>query len=367
MDSHRFDVIVVGGGLSGLTAAGVAVRGGLKVALVATGPGSFVLGSGCMEEQEFARPGASPEMAEAIAFFCEMAQAAGCPFEGSVSERHLLPTILGGFGSVALAPRFLWNADPGSGHSTAIVGIKELSCFDENFMAERLNEHAHRLGFNATYQARQISLAPMFSGPITTVRIAARFDSDQGFRAELLNSLRIATSGFERILVPGMLGLHSSNETLAQFEHELGCSLSEIPTLPPSISGLRLFHRLRDYLRNIGAELFEGFPVVKVNISGGLCTELVIASPGHPLILRGESVVLAAGQHTSELLGDACVGHDEQMRPLTSAGKVTASNLFDAETGSRDGAEGCGNAMQILAGHRTGIAAAATRGKYAAG
>ena len=367
MDSHRFDMIVVGVGLSGLTAAGAAAHGGLKVALVATGPGSFVLGSGCLEEQEFARPGAAPEMADAIAFFREIAQTAGCPYEGNVSAGHLLPTILGSYKSFALAPRFLWNADPGSSRSTAIVGIKELSCFDENFIAERLNEHARRLGFNSTYQARQISLAPMFKGPVTTVRIAARFDSYQGFRAELLSALRIAASGFERILVPAMLGLNSSEKDLVQFEHELGCSLCELPTLPPSISGLRLFHGLRGYLSEIGVELFEGFPVVKLQISGGLCTEVVIASPGHPLILRGDSVALATGQHTSELLGRACAGHDEQIRPLTSAGTVMAANLFDAETDSRDGPEGSGNAMQICAGYRAAIAAAATRGNYAAG
>jgi anaerobic glycerol-3-phosphate dehydrogenase len=367
MNSHRFDVIVVGGGLSGLTAAGAAARDGLKVALAATGPGSFVLGSGCMEEQEFARPGDAIEMAEAIAFFREMAQAAGCPFEGGPSEARLLPTILGDFESVALAPRFLWNANPGTSGSTAIVGVKELSTFDENFMAERLNEHASRLGFNPAVRARQISLSPIFAGPITTVRIAARFDSDKGFRSELLGALRIAASGFERILVPAMLGLNSSEEELAQFEHALGCSLGELSTLPPSIAGLRLFHRFRGYLREIGVELFEGFPVVTLNIGDALCTEVVIASPGHPLILRTERVVLAAGQHTSELLGRACAGHDEQIRPLTSAGTVMAANLFDAETDSRDGPEGSGNAMQICAGYRAAIAAAATRGNYAAG
>jgi glycerol-3-phosphate dehydrogenase subunit B len=366
MDSHHFDLIVVGAGLSGLTAAGAAACGGLKVALAATGPGSFVLGSGCLGEQEFARPGAAPEMADAIAFFCEMAKAAGCPYQGGVSDAHLLPTILGGYDGVALAPRFLWNADPGNSRSTAIVGIKELSCFDENFMTERLNEHACKLGFNATYQARQISLAPMFKGPVTTVRIAARFDSYQGFRMELLRALQIAASGFERVLVPGMLGLHSSHETLSQFERELGRSLSELSTLPPSVSGLRLFHRLSGYLSEIGVELFEGFPVVKLQIKDNLCKGIVIASPGHPLILRGESVVLAGGQHTCELSGNAFSEHNNQMRPLTSAGRAIAPNLFEPASALRDGAEGTGNAMRIFSGYRAGIAATATRGKYAA-
>ncbi len=367
MDSHRFDVVLVGAGLSGLTAAAAAARRNRKVALVAIGPGSFVLGTGCLKAQEFPQPDAADEMGEAIAFFREMAQAAGCPFEGDLSARRYLPTILGEFQSVALAPRSLWNAEPRNSTPTAIVGIRELSSFDGNFMAERLNDQALMLGFAGTYTARQISLAHIFAGPVTTLRIATRFDSDPGFRSELVSALRIAASGFERILVPGILGLHSSGQQLAQLERELGCSLCELPTLPPSVSGLRLFHRLWSYLNQIGVELYQGFPVEKVWVHDRCCTELQIASPGHSMILRGECVVLAAGRHSAGLLDRAYAGHDEQMLPLTSAGEVMARNLLVAESGGRDEAGSSGHAMEILTGYRAGNLAAATRGHYAAG
>ncbi|HEV2486779.1 MAG TPA: FAD-binding protein [Terracidiphilus sp.] len=367
MDSHHFDVIVVGAGISGLTAAGAAARHNQKVALVATGPGSFVLRSGCLKAQELMQPGSKQEIGEAVAFFQEMAQAAGDPFEGNISEVRYLPTIFGDFQGIALAPRSLWNADPRSDATTAIVGIRELSCFDENFMAERMNGQARGLGFVCTYAARQISLSRIFGGPVTTLRIATRFDSDPGFRSELVNVLKHAASGFERVLVPGILGLHSSAQQFAQFERELGCSLSELATLPPSVSGLRLFNRLWGYLHEIGVELFQGFPVLKVQIQDGTCTELQVASPGHTMILRGECVVLAAGQDSAGLLGTEFARCDEQMRPLTSTGSVVAWNLFVAESGSYDRTEGSGDDMEILAGYRTGNLAAAARGRYAVG
>lgn len=367
MDSHCFDVLVVGAGTSGLTAAGAAARTNQKVALVATGPGGFVLGSGCLKAQEFIQCGAAREMGEAIAFFQEMAQAAGGPLEGNISEMHYLPTILGDFQGVALAPRSLWNAEPRNGSRTAIIGIRELSCFDENFMAERMNEQARRLGFACTYTARQISLAHTFGGPVTTPRIATRFDNDPGFRSELVKALRLAASGFERGVVPGILGLHSSAQQLAQFERELGCSLCELPTLPPSVSGLRLFNRLWSYLHEIGVELFQGFPVQKVQIHDGSCLELQVASPGHPMILRGECVVLAAGQNSAALLGAEFAGHDERMRPLTAGGSVMAWNLFVAESSPHDRVDSSGDAMEILAGYRAGNLAAETRGHYATG
>ena len=62
MDSHRFDVVVVGAGTSGLIAAGVAAHTNQKVALVATGPGGFVLGSGCLQAKEFIHARTSPSM-----------------------------------------------------------------------------------------------------------------------------------------------------------------------------------------------------------------------------------------------------------------------------------------------------------------
>lgn len=361
MDSHRFDVIVVGAGVVGLTAAAVAVRTGRRTALVATGPGSFVFGCGRVKAKEFIELEAADEVGGAIAFFRERSEAAGCSFEGDVSERRLLPTILGDFESVALAPRSLWDAEPCNGSSTAIVGIRELSCFDENFMAERMNDQARKQGFWCDYAARQISLAQIFRGPVTTLRIAAKFDSDAAFRAELADALRLVAPGFDRILVPGILGLHSSEQQLSQFEREVGCSVCELPTLPPSVPGLRLFNRLSGNLHKIGVELFHGFPVLNLRVDDGYCSELQIASPGHPTILHGDSVVLAAGQHSAGLIGNDCAGLDEQMHPVTSNGSVMAWNLFVAHSGSRNGV-----GAEILSGHRAGNLAAAKRGQYAA-
>jgi glycerol-3-phosphate dehydrogenase subunit B len=366
MESNRYDVVVVGAGLSGLTAAGTAVRENQRVALVANGPGSFVLGSGCLETQDMLRSGTAPERNEAIAFFCEMARLADCPFDGDIAGGRYLPTILGGFKSVALAPRLLWNAEPRDGASTAIVGIRGLSDFDENFMAERMNERARTIGFACTYAARQISLASDCGIPVTTLRIAKRFDCDPEFRSELRDALRLAAQGFERILVPSMLGLHCSETLIAQFEHELGCALGEMPTLPPSIPGLRLSHRLWRYLHRMGVELFQGFPVQKLEIHEGSCTGVHVASLGHPLILRGESVVLAAGRHSADLLGEACVELDPQMRPLTPGGSAMAWNLFAAGALAHNGACNGEDAMEILTGYWAAKFAAAARGSYAA-
>jgi glycerol-3-phosphate dehydrogenase subunit B len=366
MGTNSYDVVVVGAALSGLCAAGAAAQRNRKVALVATGPGSFVNGPGWLRAQEILRASAAPELREAIAFYCELARLAGCPFAGDLSTARYLPTVLGDFQSVALAPLSLWKAEPRDGISTAIVGVRGLSIFDENFMAERLTERARMMSSGCTYTARQVPLSREMGVPVTTLRVAELFDRDHGFRAELIDALRTAASGFERILVPGMLGMNSSAAQIAEFQRELGCPMGEIPTLPPSIPGLRIFHRLESYLHQIGVELYRGFPVDKVVIHDGLCTGLRVASPGHPLHLRCESAVLATGRRTANPLGGEFAGCDQQMRPLTSTGSVIARNLFIAGPLPHTDGANHGNVLHILTGYRAGNLAASTRGNHAA-
>lgn len=366
METNRFDVVVVGAGLAGLAAAGAAAQRKLKVALVSTGPGLFVFGPGWLRTEELRRSSTEPELGEAIAFFCELARRAGCPFAGEISAARSLPSLLGGFESVALAPFTLWNAEPRDGVSTAIAGIRGLSSFDESFMAERLTEQARRLGFGCAYAARQISFARDLGIPVTTLRIAQCFDRDSGFRAEFLGALREAAAGFQRILVPGILGMDSSAEQIEQFEREVGCPVSEISTLPPSVPGLRVFHRLESYLHQIGVELFRGFPAEKLEIHDGVCTGLRIASPGHPMNLHCESAVLATGRHSATPLGGDYAGCDQQLHPLTPDGSVVARNLFVAGSLARSGEGASENAMDILTGYRAGNLAASTRGNHAA-
>jgi glycerol-3-phosphate dehydrogenase subunit B len=365
MESDRCDVVVVGEGIAGFTAAAAAAHRKMKVALVATGPGSIVNGPGWLKAQDILHASSAPELSEAIAFFCEMARRAGCPFAGDVSTAKYLPSLLGDFERVALAPLLLWNAEPRDGVVTVIIGVQGLSSFDENFMAEQLNEQSRSMNFNGTYAGRQISFARDMGTPVTPLRIAQLFDRDADFRKELICALRAVASGFQRIFVPGMLGLVSSAEQIAEFSHEVGCPVCEIPTLPPSISGLRVFHRMESYLRNIGVELFRGFPVEKVELHDGVCTGVRVAAPGHAMNLRGQCVVLATGRHSASLLGGAYAVLDQEMRPLDSTGAVMARNLFIAGSLPHSTSNN-GDAMRILAGYRAGNLAASTGGNHAA-
>lgn len=366
MESNRFDAIVIGAGLAGLTAASVLTHAHLKVALVASGPGSFVFGVKWPRAEMAPAAFANPEFHQAISFFCEQARLAGSPLECAWNNPQLLPTVLGGIAPVTMAPVRLMHAALRNGSTTIVAGVHGLSCFDESFMAERLTEQANQLGLQCAYVPRKIAMAFDLGMPVTTLRLAQCFDHDSCFRVQLLQALKPLAAGADCILLPGMLGLHTSEKDILRFENELGCPVAELPTLPPSVPSLRLYYLLDRHLQALGVEFFRGYPAHKLSMQNGLCSGAAIASPGHPLLLRSESIVLAAGRHTPELLPPHCTDFDEKMRPLTNSGAILAHNLFMASPMHTYGGAELSALVEIFNGFRAGAHAAVAKGCYAA-
>jgi hypothetical protein len=206
------------------------------------------------------------------------------------------------------------------------------------------------------YLAREIALHSSLGFPLTTLRIALRFDTDAGFRAELSGLLRDAARECSSILIPGVLGLRSGQQQHAEFEAELGCPVSELPTLPPSIPALRVYQRMMMHLQKIGVELYRGFPVSELNVEDCQFTQLTIESPGRHTVLRGQKVILATGQYSTELLGSEIAGHDSQLRPLDAQGKVIAEHWYAAGSLIDHGVGG--DAAAVVTGYRAGKLAA---------
>lgn len=347
MESNRYDCVVVGAGLAGLIAAAVAASEGLSVALAATGPGSWVLGDGRLRAGLPAAAEEEHHLAAAVAFFRQLMDGAGTPYAGELPSRHLLPTILGDFEPVSLAPGFLWEADPRDGLRTAVAGIAGLSSFDENFMADRLQENARLRGQACIHEPRRVALRRGVAAPLSALTLAHLFDRDADFRAGLMESLRAAALGFDRILLPCVLGIQADEHLREECARAAGCRIAELPTVPPSVAGLRLYHRLEKHLRSRGVEFYMGFPVQSVNIQGKICRSVALDAPGRPTILRGEMVILAAGRCGESLLGAERAGNLQLALPPRSGNE----NL-------------CANTARIASGYRAGLFAAAKDGQY---
>jgi glycerol-3-phosphate dehydrogenase subunit B len=210
-------------------------------------------------------------------------------------------------------------------------------------------------------------------------------------------------SELERHLVPGdivgfpaVLGLAGAREVWSELETRLGHPVFEVPTLPPSVPGLRLFETMTAALRREGARLVVGSTVAGAEANGTRLEGVVAHTSGRPLVYRARSFVLATGGFASgglELdssgnvretvfdlpvaglpgpdeppfepgyfeehpLSRAGVAIDERMRPVNGEGGPVYENLHAAGAtlgGAVPWREGSGNGLSLA----TGYAAAA--------
>jgi glycerol-3-phosphate dehydrogenase subunit B len=347
MRGNEFDVLVIGEGISGVTAAAAACRQGARVTLVSKGPGTFVLGTACVDlagldwnTLVIGKCGVT-EVEEAIGFFLELTAGAGCAYEGGLRERRLVPTIMGTFAEVSLAPRQLWKGGPrGAGKTVVVVGIENVFAFDPNFVAERLSVHSKEMGLSTSYRAAAIKL-PEIHGQhwLTPLDIASEIDRDSFYLQALIAALKPVVQDADLLIMPGVLGLNSGDDDFRNLEDEICCTICELPTLPPSIPGLRLLRRLESRLATMGAEICTGFSVQKLCMDGDRCTGAVLDTPGKPRNVPADCVILAAGKF-SRLLDDR-----------------TGKNVFACGSVAGKFEPRYGNAIAIVSGYQAGIAA----------
>ncbi|HVI49723.1 MAG TPA: FAD-binding protein [Candidatus Sulfotelmatobacter sp.] len=363
MQSLKYDLIVVGAGLSGLVAAATAAEAGGRVAVVHGGLGTFVYGAGCIADLP-AEGG--EEQRRAVAFFEAMTEAAGSPYYGQPGDRHMLPTILGTFQPVSLVPFCLWGGRVQAGARVSVAGIAGLSSFDARFTAERLNQQAEELGLQSRYVPRIIDLPHEGSVPHSTLNIANRFDRDEPFRRLFAERLRAVQGECDQILLPACLGQQTSRIDIEDFQAQLGRPLGELPTLPPSMAGLRLNNRLLGHLRRRGVEMIGGYPLLSLDLADGICRGVVVDNPGRARTLAAKSVVLACGPQSETLLPGWSRRVDARQRPLNDQNQLLAEGIHVAgallfPTGRRGG-----NGRAIVSGHAAALMAAGREKSHAA-
>ena len=125
----------------------------------------------------------------------------------------------------------------------------------------------------------------------------ARFFDDPRWRGAALAAIRAALprEGSWRLALPAVLGLERHDEALRDAERVLEHPVFEVPGVPPSVPGLRLFEALRGRLLAAGGRFQFGFPVVGVDRAGERVTAVHTESASRSLRLAADRFVLASG------------------------------------------------------------------------
>ncbi|MBK8020288.1 MAG: anaerobic glycerol-3-phosphate dehydrogenase subunit A [Chloroflexi bacterium] len=389
-------VVVVGAGLAGLTAALCAADAGAKVEVLAVGQGSLTLHPGWIETGDVDALAANAGHPYAHS---KESLAAGLAAidrrlpleEGSEPGRPIQAITAGGFlRSVAFT---VGMAYPNlSGRRVLIVGFDGWRDFYPGLCADNLR----RQGIDA--ESASIPL-PVRMGNFDTwtVDMANWLDDATNLRkfAEAVKPLRQRA---EIIAFPAVLGFKP--ETRIVLAEELGCSIVEIPTLTPSVPGLRLYHGLRTGLLAVGARFTLGTTVQGLAYDGDRVTGVYAETAAHQRarLVPADAVIVATGGFygggldsdykggvheivaglevanvppVTEWFGQPLLGAasqpihraglttDEALRPLANGG-VTAINLFAAGrllAGSSPIIEGCTEGVDIATGAQAAASA----------
>jgi glycerol-3-phosphate dehydrogenase subunit B len=305
--SH-YDVIVAGTGLAGLTAATRLAEGGARVLVLAKGVGGTHLSPCTIDVLGYA-PERVQRPVEALAqlapdhpYSVVGRDAVGAaiqwwqgamepyPYVGSLEQNVLLPTAVGALKPSALVPETMAGGADMSG-PVCVVGLRALKDFHAPLLADNLG----RAGIAA--RAVELDLRPEGRIDANSLGFARAFD-DPAVRADVAAQLS-GLGADERVAFPAVLGIAEPGAAWRDLQERLGRPVFEVPTLPPSVPGMRVFAILRERLRRAGGRVILNAVVNGAERSGGRITALRSRVGLRDAVHGCDWVVLATGGFAS--------------------------------------------------------------------
>jgi glycerol-3-phosphate dehydrogenase subunit B len=305
------DTVVIGAGLAGLTAALRLADEGQRVLVVARGVGSTHLAPGTIDVLGFdpervdrpqqALPSFAADhpshpyarlsvedVAASIEWFKARLPALG--YRGGLDENVLLPTAVGVAKPSAVVPETMAAGDLRAGGRFVFVGLG-LKDFYPAYLAENLG-NASLDGVSA--RAIELTSGIKAESDATSLGFARRFEQPD-FREAVLWELEGRIEADERVGFPAVLGVGRAAEIWRELEKRLERPVFEVATLPPSVSGIRLYDEMTAALRKAGGRIVVGQTILGAETRNGRVDGVVAESAARPTTHRARSFVLATG------------------------------------------------------------------------
>lgn len=301
------DVLVVGGGPAGLLSAWLARQGGAKVRVVAAGIGSTHIMPGWLALSNAGdlpvglaalanSPGHPYALAgldalrAGIAALQEICEAAGLRYRGTLERNMRLPTSLGAALPAAYAPESFVAGDLNGDGPMLIAGPAGWRDFHPALIAGNLA----RQGFPAESFAFDLPEIHAVKFDNLATGVARLFDH-AGVRERVGKQIAARLNGAVRVGLPAVLGLDAHPAAWQHLQDLVGVPVFEIPTLPPSVPGIRLFNAFKGALTRARVPLLFNMPVARGLVDGRRVTGVAVRNVVRETIYRGQHLILATG------------------------------------------------------------------------
>jgi glycerol-3-phosphate dehydrogenase subunit B len=341
------EVLVVGGGIAGLTAALAAARAGADARLVSYKQSTLRSASGLVDLLGYTPGGdivtdpyeAIPGLPEshpyrtvgldAVRTAMDLFDDVVPDYRGAHTDRNALVPTHGG----TVKPTARYPASAGAGlasddRDVLLVGLAEMVDFDAGHAA------AHLEAAGVPFRARGVTIR--FPGDLRpdakVTRYAKLLDTGAGVavegrtrpaRAALAEQVKPHLDGEDRVGFPAILGDDDPAAVRRDLADHLGADVFEVPMGPPSLPGLRLEDALFGALDEAGASIETGNPVVGYEGEGeGEVEQVYVEKNGAKIPNSADQYVLAAGglvgkgltsdrETVSEPIFDCRISHPE--------------------------------------------------------
>ncbi|RLT38349.1 MAG: glycerol-3-phosphate dehydrogenase subunit GlpB [Chloroflexi bacterium] len=307
------DLLIIGAGLAGLTAAYSAAQAGQTVKVIAAGMGVTHWHAGTIDLLGYSADGrgvarpleatgdlpaehpyrllGADRLSAALTDFTALTAELGLPYAGAqnAGDNLWLPSPVGAARPTFLAPAGQAAGDLSTSQPLLIVGIEGMRDFYPKLIAENLGQQGH----TARHAFLPLSLlTPRHD--VTTVQLAKVLEEPSRL-AQLAEALARLVQPGERIGLPAILGCDDHPAVLTRLQEATGVPVCEIPTLPPSVPGIRLHTRLRRRLEEMGVRVEVGMEAINFGAEGERILWVATETSSRPLKHRATNFLLATG------------------------------------------------------------------------
>ena len=317
-NTDTYELAVIGTGMAGMAATLFAANRGISVAQAGT-TGEIIFASGYfdlmgihpLEEKKIWKdpwaarkalirdipnhPYARVRQKDILAAFEEIIsflQETGLQYCRMESQNSQALTPVGTVKTTYAVPQTMWAGVQALAEKPPclVVGFKGLKGFSAHQVAGNLQHKWPKL------RAVRIPFPGNLEGELYAEQMARSLDFS-GNREKLALAVQPHLKDAKVVGMPAILGMYQTRDVLTDLEHHLGVPVFEIPTLPPSVPGLRLKETFEQGFQKKAVQQFSQKRVLKAQSTpeGNFVLDISRGeTPEHQIQAKG--VILATGR-----------------------------------------------------------------------